>query len=90
MGRKGAGGRARLVDGFGEETGSWPTLADEEWELCRVCRVSDDFLDALLAAVAVRAARVGCREPIPPADHSLLAEEGWIALPQAGSLKKLA
>ena len=85
-GARGAEVRARLVSAFAEATTPWLTLSNEDWSRCRA---SDDVLDALVAALVARAAAIGRCEPIPPADHRLAAEEGWIALPQSESLAVL-
>lgn len=51
---------------------------------------SEDLFDALIASLVARSAALGLCEP-PPGDAQELAErEGWIALPRAGSLERLA
>ena len=55
----------------------------------RKCRDSDDMLDALVAAIVTRAAAIGYCEPIPDEDRRLAKREGWIALPESDSLRKL-
>ena len=84
---KGAAVRARLVSDLAERTADWLTLSEEDWDRCTA---SDDVLDALAAALVARAAALGHCEPIPSGDHELAQEEGWIALPQKGSLGQLA
>ena len=84
---KGAAVRARLVSDLAEQTTDWLTLSEEDRA---GCTASDDRLDALVAALVARAAAIGRCEPIPPADQELAREEGWIALPQTGSLDRLA
>ena len=84
---KGAAVRARLVSDLAEQTTDWLTLSEEDWARCTA---SDDMLDALVAALVARAAATGHCEPIPTGDHELAKEEGWIALPQTGSLNHLA
>lgn len=85
-GTKGAEVRARLVSDLAERAEDWLTLSEEDWA---GCTASDDMLDALVAALVTRAAAIGRCEPIPPADQELAREEGWIALPKAGSLDQL-
>ncbi|WP_423928520.1 DUF429 domain-containing protein [Candidatus Palauibacter sp.] len=84
---KGAAVRARLVSDLAERTMDWLTLSEEDWARCTA---SDDMLDALVAALVTRVAAIGRCEPIPTGDHELAKEEGWIALPQTGSLNQLA
>lgn len=86
-GAKGAGIRARLVSDLAERTEDWLTLSEKDGERCTA---SDDMLDALAAALVALAAAIGRCEPIPPGDYDLAKEEGWIALPQPGSLDQLA
>lgn len=85
-GAKGVKVRARLVRDLAKQTADWLTLSEEDWEKCTA---SDDMLDALVAALVARAAAIHRCEPIPPADHAVATEEGWIALPQTGSLAQL-
>lgn len=52
---------------------------------------SDHALDALLCALIARAAALGETHPPPPElDAAVIAREGWIHLPRAGSLARLA
>ena len=83
---KGAEFRARLVSDLAERIADWFTLSEEDWAQCTA---SDDLLDALVAALVARAAALSRCEPIPPGDEELAKEEGWIALPQPGSLEHL-
>lgn len=85
-GPKKKGARAKLVGKFADKTKAWLTLTEEDQSRCRE---SDDSFDALVAALVARAAAIDCCEPIPPKDLDLAAEEGWIALPRPGSLRKL-
>lgn len=82
-GTKGAPLLARLVRDLAERTTDWLTLSDEDRARCTA---SDDMLDALVATLVARAAATGRCEPIPPHDHESAKEDGWIALPQSGSL----
>lgn len=50
---------------------------------------SADALDALIAALNVRAAALGQTEPPPQELRREAAREGWIALPRPGSLERL-
>ena len=84
---KGTAVRSQLVRDLTERTADWLTLSEEDWARCKA---SDDMLDALVAALVARAAAIGRCEPIPPEDRELAKEEGWIALPQTGSLEQLA
>ena len=84
---KGAAVRAGLVSDLAERTRDWLAPSEEHWVQCTA---SDDMLDALVAALVARAAAIGRCEPIPTGDHELAQEEGWIALPETGSLNQLA
>ena len=50
------------------------------------CVDSDDALDAVLCALIARAAALGLTEPPPTEDLRLARTEGWIHLPDPGSL----
>lgn len=50
----------------------------------------DNTADALVAALVARAAAVGGCEPIPSDQLDAAKREGWIAVPKAGSLARLA
>lgn len=68
----------RLVDRL-LEAAPWLDLNEHE----RVCRASDDATDAVVCALAARAAALGL-VTVPPEDQSgVAATEGWIALPTA-------
>lgn len=54
-----------------------------------VCVDSDDALDALLAALIARAAALGLTVAPGEEDVDLARREGWIHLPQKGSLPAL-
>jgi len=51
---------------------------------------SADAFDALVASLNCRAAAIGLTEPPPDELRREAAREGWIALPLAGSLGRLA
>jgi hypothetical protein len=56
----------------------------------RLCRGSDDALDAVVAALVARAAALGLCDGPPPRLADTAAREGWIALPAADALDRLA
>lgn len=62
-------------------------LSDRERELCAA---NDDAFDALIAALVARAALLGLTEPPPAEQLERVRQEGWIHLPQTGSLSRLA
>jgi predicted nuclease with RNAse H fold len=82
-----AGARHLLVDHLLQETATWLSVGPSDVALCVA---SDDAFDALVAALVARAAAVGLVEPIPEEDKVAARNEGWIAVPQAGSLEHLA
>lgn len=86
-GKKGSVVRARLVSDLAERTADWLALSQKDWARCTS---SDDMLDALVAALVARAVQIDRCEPIPPGDHALATEEGWIALPRSESLVELS
>jgi predicted nuclease with RNAse H fold len=55
----------------------------------RLCRGSDDALDAVVAALVARAAALGLCAGPPPDLAATAAREGWIALPPADALDRL-
>ncbi|HLI01691.1 MAG TPA: DUF429 domain-containing protein [Acidimicrobiales bacterium] len=90
QGYKGAEGRhvrRRLVEELVDRTAGWLTVPPAR---VRHMVESDHALDAVVAALTARAAAVGLVEPIPPPDAGAARREGWIALPTAGSLDRLA
>jgi predicted nuclease with RNAse H fold len=78
--------RRSLVSRLLEETKDWLFMAESHLDRCRS---SDDALDALIAALAARAAALGLIEPIPTGDQAAATREGWIAVPTEGSLALL-
>lgn len=89
-GYKGADGRERrraLLQALESRTEAWLKLDDP---MRATCSDKDDALDALVAALIARAAALGLCEPIPEASRARAAREGWIALPTADSLDRLA
>ena len=79
--------RRRLVAAFRDRTSRWLRMRDADWERCAA---ADDAFDALVAALAVRAAALGSVDPCPPELGEAAAREGWIAVPARGSLDRLA
>ena len=83
-------GRASLATLLGElrrRTRGWLEL---DVAARRLCGASDDALDALIAALVARAAALGLCEPPPPEHAERAAREGWVALPAADALDRLA
>jgi hypothetical protein len=78
--------RHALVDAFREATGGWLELGDAE---DMAIRASDHAFDALVAAVVARAVQVGRTLAIPETSRAAARAEGWIHLPEAGSLAEL-
>ena len=77
------------------------TLAKALWERCKqwlhvpddlrtLCEENRHALDALIAALVVRASALKLCEPISAAGAQAAEAEGWIALPLPGSLDMLA
>lgn len=52
--------------------------------------VNEHCFDALIAALTARAHQVGLTAPVQPEHAEAAAVEGWIVLPLAGSLSRLA
>lgn len=86
-GAKNAGTRWALIERLLGVAGGWLDAGAGHVELCRR---SDDALDALIAALIARAAAMGQVEPVPAGDRHAARREGWIAVPLAGSLARLA
>jgi hypothetical protein len=68
--------------------------ASEDWldlpePVAAHLRKSDHCFDALVAGLVARAAAVALCDSVPEADLKAAAVEGWIALPQEGSLAQL-
>jgi hypothetical protein len=55
-----------------------------------LCTKSDHCHDALVASLVARASALNLCEPIPDDALNEARREGWIALPQVGSLSQLA
>jgi hypothetical protein len=84
--KKNTDARCRLLQGFIESTAGWLTLGTDA---LRSCQVSDDALDALIAAVVARAHAVNRCQPLASEFTHAALTEGWIALPMANSLSLL-
>jgi hypothetical protein len=76
-----------LLAQLGRRTHGWLEL---DAAARRLCGASDDALDALVAALVARAAALGLCEPPPPEHADRAAREGWVALPTADALDRLA
>jgi hypothetical protein len=85
--REGRSGLARLLAALRRRTGDW---LDLDRPARHLCGVSDDALDALVAALVARAAALGLCEPPPPEHAARAAREGWVALPSPDALDRLA
>jgi hypothetical protein len=79
--------RRALIERLTTRTAEWLTIPPSDLECCRA---NDDAFDALLAALIARAAALRLVEPIPDCEQGAARREGWIALPQPGSLDLLA
>jgi predicted RNase H-like nuclease len=75
--------RRTLVERLLAETASWLYIGQAD---VGRCLQSDDTFDALVAALVARAAAVGLVDPIPDEDKRHAQREGWIAVPEPGSL----
>jgi hypothetical protein len=85
--REGRVSLAALLAGLRRRTRGWLEL---DVAARRLCGASDDALDALIAALVARAAALGLCEPPPPEHAERAAREGWVALPAADALDRLA
>ncbi len=79
--------REALLEAFVARTRGWIELSQGA---LRACRDSDDMFDALVAALVARASACGLCEPVPDELRAVASREGWIGLPLAGSLERLA
>ena len=82
----GRGQRARMVEQLLQALPGLPDGAVDPGQLV----ADDNCLDALVAALVARAAACGLCEPIPPENRADALVEGWIHVPLAGSLVRLA
>ena len=78
-----ADARRVLVGRLFQETADWLSVGATEVDRCLA---SDDAFDALVAALAARAAALGLVHPVPEGDRPAAVHEGWIAVPLTGSL----
>lgn len=86
-GRAGRGAREKLVQSFVDRTHGWVEITPE---VHASCLESDHAFDALIAALVARAAHLSLVQPIPDEETDAARREGWIALPLADSLDRLA
>ncbi|HET9074091.1 MAG TPA: DUF429 domain-containing protein [Solirubrobacteraceae bacterium] len=86
---KGPGGEARRAEMLPALLAAAPWLALSAAQQADCVR-HDDVLDALLAALITAAVLTGLSEPPPPELGELARAEGWIHLPRAGALERLA
>lgn len=79
--------RAKLVESFAAATADWlhfPGAAQDE------CVTRDGALDSFIAALATRAAHLGrTRRPETVEQQQLAPIEGWVHVPEQGSLSML-
>lgn len=54
------------------------------------CTATDHALDALVSALVARAQALGLTHPVPDGADGQVAREGWIHLPVARSLGRMA
>lgn len=85
--KENAAARGKLVAQFCAATADLLTVSEQQIDLCRA---SDDAFDAVIAALVARAASIGAIDPMPKEEKSSALREGWIAVPAAGSLARLA
>jgi hypothetical protein len=85
--RDGRPGLLALLRGLEARTRGWLDLGAAAR---RLCRDSDDALDAVVAALVARAAALGLCEGPPARLAGPAGREGWIALPAADALDRLA
>jgi predicted nuclease with RNAse H fold len=84
---KNAEARTGLVAQLRQRTRGWLRL---DPAVDKACCASDHELDALIAALIARAAALGLCTPPPPALAEVAAREGWIFLPSADALERIA
>lgn len=77
--------RRQLVAGVTAATAPWLDLNAEQHELVAA---SDHLFDALVAAIVGRAVERGRTLPIADEHRALAAREGWIHLPERGTLSE--
>jgi predicted nuclease with RNAse H fold len=78
--------RTRSLD---ELRGRAPWL-DLDWYDALMCEQDEHCFDALIASLVTRASALDLCDPIPESDRESASREGWIALPLADSLERLA
>ena len=77
--------RAELVDRL-QGRAAWLRLSEQQRGMMLG---SDDALDALAASLNARAAKLGLTIRPGEDEHRAAVREGWIAIPEEGSLEKL-
>jgi len=85
--REGRASLTALLQRIEARTRGWLDLGEAAR---RLCRASDDALDAVVAALVARAAALGLCDGPPAPLAEVAAREGWIALPAADALERLA
>jgi hypothetical protein len=85
-GQKGGSVRGHLATAIRAATAPWLLATNHEWDEC--VRV-DHLLDALICSLNAKAAALSLTDPVPPELRQAVVQEGWIALPKAGSLESL-
>jgi predicted nuclease with RNAse H fold len=85
-GKKGGLVREHLVSAIRKATAPWLIASNHEWDDC--VRV-DHLLDALICSLNAGAAALSLTDPVPSELRRAVLQEGWIALPKAGSLENL-
>jgi predicted nuclease with RNAse H fold len=77
--------REKLVGNLLDKAG-WLRAGDDQRQ---TLVASDDALDALIASLNARAAKLGLTLSPEPDEHRDAGREGWIAIPEKGSLERL-
>lgn len=85
--KENSGNRRDLVERFRVETEAWLSIRAAYVD---ICILNDDAFDSLIAGLIARAVALHLVEPIPPEDRGVALREGWIAVPDKGSLGSLA
>jgi hypothetical protein len=88
-GYRGPGGRAQRARIVEQLLQALPGIRDAAFDLDQLV-ADDNCLDALVAGLVARAAACGLCEPIPFVNRADALVEGWIHVPLAGSLARLA
>jgi len=86
---KAAKGRASLEELVTRLRDQLPQLSFPQERDEHLFRENDDAFDALVSALVARAAALGLTDDPPEENRERARREGWIRLPQAGSLGRL-